>query len=150
MTPALLLLAFRALLALLLYAFLALVLLTLWKDMRAAHTEVVPSAHLLVVEGPGQGSIHPLAEVNTLGRAADNTISLPDETVSTHHARLHYHGGQWWLEDLGSRNGSWVNDIPVEQPLVITYGDALRLGRVVLRLSAGSPRDLSPSASRQG
>ncbi len=138
MTPALVLLGLRALLALLLYAFLTIVLITLWKDLRSVRAEPAPpAAYLMLVEGPGQGRCHPLTEVNTLGRAADNTLCLADETVSSYHARLTYHRGQWWLEDLGSRNGSWVNDLRVEQPLVITYGDTIRLGRVQLRLNAG-------------
>ncbi len=151
MTPALLLLAMRVLLALLLYAFLVLVLVTLWKDLRKARAEpAAPTAHLVIVEGPGQGGCRPLSQVNTLGRAADNTLSLADETVSAYHARLSYHGGQWWLEDLGSRNGSWVNDIPVDQPLVITYGDVIRLGRVRLHLTAGSASAPTSHVSDQG
>lgn len=151
MTPALLLLALRVLLALLLYAFLVLVLVTLWQDLKEARGEpAAPPAHLVIVEGPVEGGCHPLAAVNTLGRAADNTISLADETVSAYHARLSYHGGQWWLEDLGSRNGSWVNDIRVDQPLVITYGDVIQLGRVRLHLAAGSASAPASAVCGQG
>lgn len=151
MTPALVLLGLRFLLALALYAFLTVVLVTLWKDLRSVRAEPpLPSAHLVVVEGPGQGRCHLLTEVNTLGRAADNTICLADETVSSYHARLTYHSGQWWLEDLGSRNGSWVNDLAVEQPLVITYGDTLRFGWVRLRLNAGDARPEAAEDPAQG
>ncbi|MEW6567538.1 MAG: FHA domain-containing protein [Chloroflexota bacterium] len=137
MNPALLLLALRAVLALLLYAFLALIVVMLWKDLRAAQAEpALPPAQLVVLDGPEPGRCHVLGEVNSLGRAADNAIRIPDETVSAYHARLSYQDGQWWLEDLGSRNGTWVNDVAVDQPLVITYGDVLRLGRVRLHLGA--------------
>lgn len=148
MTPAFVLLGLRALLAAVLYAFLALILVTLWRDLRSLRPGFSFSpAHLLVADGPQQGQSHALTEINTLGRAADNTVCLGDETVSLYHARLTYHNGQWWFEDLGSRNGSWVNDLVVEQPLVVTHGDTLRLGRVRLRFQAGHAPDASPDDS---
>ena len=149
MTPALGLLILRILLALALYAFLATILIYLWRDLRATGTvgEPVPAAHVLVLEGPDPGRFYALAEANSLGRAADNLVCLRDDTVSAHHALLVFRGGQWWLEDLGSRNGTMVNDVRVEEPLVVTYGDALKLGIVELQLNAGLPQ---PSPEAQG
>jgi pSer/pThr/pTyr-binding forkhead associated (FHA) protein len=76
---------------------------------------------------------------NLIGRAADNSICLDDSTISAYHVRLSFQGGQWWLEDLGSRNGTGVNDLAIEEPLVVTYGDRIRVGRVEMKLSAGDP-----------
>ena len=83
-------------------------------------------------------------ETNLVGRAADNTIRVDHVTVSSHHARIAFRSGRWILEDLGSRNGTRVNGIAVEGPLVITYGDDLQFGEVVFGLRAGAV----PEASR--
>ncbi len=88
-----------------------------------------------VPEAPGAPI--PLGEISLLGRAADNTIRIDDPTISQHHARIGFRSGQWILEDLGSRNGTRVNGITVEGPLVITYGDDLQFGEVMLGLRPG-------------
>ncbi|MGD8634401.1 MAG: FHA domain-containing protein, partial [Anaerolineales bacterium] len=78
---------------------------------------------------------YPLDNLNLIGRAADNTIVLDDEIVSAHHARLSYLSDrQWWLEDLGSRNGTAVNAVPVDEPLAVTDGDTISFGNVEFRL----------------
>ena len=140
MIPAVVFLGMRVLLALVLYAFLAAVLVMLWRDLRSASRQGarVPLAHLLVCDGPDAGGGHVLGEVNLLGRARDNTVWVSDSTVSAYHARLSFQAGQWWLEDLGSRNGTRVNDIPLEVPTVVTYGDEIGLGRVRLLLQLGA------------
>jgi hypothetical protein len=139
MSPALALLLVRALLAIGLYAFLAVVLISLWRDQRhAASTAAPPMAHLVRLgAGPESGATFALAEVNLLGRAGDNTVPIDDPTVSSHHARLTFRSGQWILEDLGSRNGTRVNGMDLEGVLVVTHGDDLQVGEVVLGLRAG-------------
>jgi FHA domain len=139
MTPEAALLAVRVLLTVVLYGFLGLLLWTQWADLRASRRrrERAPAARLLAVDGPLAAAIFPLSQVNDIGRAADNTIRLDDETVSSHHARVLFQSGQWWLEDLASRNGTSVNGLRVEEPLVITYGDELSFGRVRVRLEDG-------------
>ncbi len=47
-----------------------------------------------------------------------------------------FQNGQWWIEDLASRNGTEVNEVPVEEPLVVSYGDQIRMGRVLARLES--------------
>lgn len=139
MSPAILLLALRALLALILYTFLAVVLLLLWRDLRASRTDQsLPPAQLQILDGPETGRCLVLEDLNSLGRAADNVIRITDETVSAYHARLSHEGGQWWLEDLGSRNGTRVNDVAVDRPVVVAYGDIIQLGRVRFHLGLGA------------
>ena len=77
--------------------------------------------------------------VNMIGRAADNTIVLSDERVSAHHARITFTGGQWVLEDLGSRNGTFVNELPLEGPLVVALEDRIQIGSVILELTQEVP-----------
>jgi hypothetical protein len=159
MTPAVVLLILRLLLALCLFAFFSLILISLWREMRGSPVtaSLPPAAHLVVEQGPQPGRTFDLGVSNLLGRAPENAVSLRDATISAHHARLSFQGAQWLLEDLGSRNGTSVNAIPVESPLVVTYGDLLTVGSVSLRLVAGAsgllqagrldPNDSSPNAA---
>lgn len=146
MTPALVLLGLRLLVVIALYAFLGVLAYFLLKDFRASVSPraLVPAAHLEQIEGPTPGAVFSLVEVNLLGRAADSTIRVQDKTISAHHGRLSFHLGQWWFEDLGSRNGSSVNDVRVSEPIVVTYGDRLGLGRVDFQILAGSGQAASP------
>jgi pSer/pThr/pTyr-binding forkhead associated (FHA) protein len=139
MSPAFLLFLVRLLLALLLLGFLGSVLYFIWKDLRVATAqyEQIPSARLLLMSESEPVSDHPLAPINLVGRAADNSLCLADSSVSAHHARLSFQGGQWWLEDLGSRNGTFVNDLQADSPLVVTHGDRIGFGRLIFRLEVG-------------
>ena len=135
------LLVLRLGLALVLYAFLAVALIYLWRDLRSAarETDVPPQGYLELLTEPNLGQIHPLGIINLFGRAGDNTIVLDEETVSGHHARLSYRGGQWLLEDLGSKNGTGVNELTLEDPMVVTFGDEIRLGNVRMAVRGGQP-----------
>jgi len=139
MSPELLLLIIRILIAAILYVFLGTILVYLWKDLQSDKRvkHISPEAHLEKIEGEALESMYPLEEINLIGRAADNTLILNDNTISGYHARLSYQNEQWWLEDLGSRNGTFVNELPVSEPLVITYGDVLGFGKTRLRLASG-------------
>ncbi len=140
MSPAVVLLALRLLAALGLYAFLVMIFIALARDSRLLGGRLadVPTA-VLRLEGDASGTCFPLAELNSLGRAADNDVHLPFERVSAHHARLGYRGGQWWVEDLGSTNGTRVNEVRVDQALVVTYGDRIHVGDICLVLDRGGP-----------
>lgn len=70
----------------------------------------------------------------TLGRAPDNTIVIADNTVSSHHARLFLQGTQWYVQDLGSTNGTFVNEQRVSQHPV-RPGDRIRLGAIVIQIA---------------
>ena len=94
---------------------------------------------LQVVQGVGLGPGQRLSleQVTTLGRAADNALVLPDPLISRHHARLTYRGGSWMVEDLGGRNGTWVNEQAVDGGSIsLPAGSRLQLGETVLRLVA--------------
>lgn len=158
MSPGLVLLALRILMGAALFGFLAYTLITLRRDFqrRAPLTSAVPPARL-VIEGEGiEDAIYPLQSINLVGRAADNTIRLDAEVVSAHHARLSYLSGwQWWLEDLGSRNGTSVNGLPIEGPLVVTDGDQIAFGTVECSLVVDGPNpqiysDVDPGLPETG
>ena len=62
-----------------------------------------------------EGTIFPLLPVTRIGRAEHNTIVLEDAFVSAEHALLTRREGQWWLEDLNSRNGTLLNDLAITE-----------------------------------
>lgn len=129
-------LALRLLMALALYGFLGWALYTLWQDVHRQAAKVVtrrmPGIDLTVQAGTDEpGAVkHFLQPEVTLGRDPICDIPITDETVSARHARLTFHHGQWWLEDLNSTNGTRLNQANVSQPVVLTTGDEIVLGAV--------------------
>ncbi|MBN1266854.1 MAG: FHA domain-containing protein [Anaerolineales bacterium] len=137
MEPSIIVLVLRILIVSLLFAFLGYIISLLRRDM--AHQEevlLVPPAHFFLAEGPEVGQVFQLAETNLIGRAQTCTIQINEPTISAVHARLTYANTQWLLEDLGSRNGTYINDIPVEEPMPLAYGDRIRFGSVMVVLTA--------------
>ena len=133
-----LLLALRTIMAVALYAFLALALWTLWKTLKGQARRVTsPQAPPLTLRFPGSDPEKvlsftvPLVQV---GRDPASECWLEDPTLSAQHARLSYHHTQWWVEDLGSTNGTFLNGETVGKPVVLTSGDELRLGGVVIEV----------------
>ena len=76
---------------------------------------------------------------NILGRGGLGVIALESSTVSRHHARLTITDGEVVIEDLGSKNGTWVGPVPVTGPTPLKHGDEIRLGSILVMLvdSAG-------------
>ena len=69
-----------------------------------------------------------------VGRADRCAIRLEDTYVSQVHARLSPEDGTWRVEDMGSTNGTFLNDRRVDSPVEIHAGDVLRVGKTVLEL----------------
>lgn len=76
---------------------------------------------------------------NLLGRIEDGAVWLESPTVSRRHARIVVEGGQVVLEDLASKNGTFVRGLRITTPTVLADGDSFRLGRVGMRLRAVQP-----------
>ncbi len=88
---------------------------------------------LTVRTGPMVGNVYVLhQDVTTVGRTTENDVTIVDWSVSRHHARLVFHQGQWFAEDLGSANGTYVNGELVRAPVLLTPGCEMRLGDDVL------------------
>jgi len=83
--------------------------------------------------GSMKQSIYPLLGPTTIGRGADNTITVPDPTVSRHHAKLSFQDGTWTVEDLGSANGITVQGKRLEK-VVLKPGDTFKLGEIAFSL----------------
>ena len=70
-----------------------------------------------------------------IGRSAGCALVLDDDYVSSEHAALvRTTKGEWVLSDLGSTNGTFVNEVRVVTPTVVTLSDSLRIGRTQMRL----------------
>jgi pSer/pThr/pTyr-binding forkhead associated (FHA) protein len=136
------LLGFRILTTIILYTFLGLAFFIIWRDLQRAASKTAEEAqsHLLrVVEATGSGSVvvgqaFVLQPVTLLGRDPENTIPLSDVSASARHARLSRDNGRWWLEDLGSRHGTLLNDRPIVKPTSLTNGDIIGIGNFRFRL----------------
>ena len=76
------------------------------------------------------GSEHALREDLTIGRGEDNDLILRTTTVSRQHARLTHRDGRWFIEDRGSRNGTFVNGkrIPAGIPFSLHHADRIDVG----------------------
>ena len=91
--------------------------------------------HVLVVDGANKGERADLAEAPILiGRGADAAIRLDDDYVSTRHARIAASGDQWFVEDLGSTNGTYIGSARITQPTTLTLGTQVRIGKTLLEL----------------
>ena len=139
--------AVRLLLAVLLYLFLVAVFVVLWRDLRTdtGSPAVVQERKAQLValsgcEGLEPNTVLELQAFTTLGRGAANTIVVPDTFASAEHALISWHSGQWWLEDLGSRNGTRLNGETVSAPTVLSAGDAISVGQVEFRFRLSNGR----------
>jgi len=70
----------------------------------------------------------------TIGRADDSTLVLDDDYASTRHARLSLRGTDWYVEDLGSTNGTYLDRAKVTAPLRVPLGVPIRIGKTVIEL----------------
>lgn len=90
---------------------------------------------LVVTEGPLRGTTLPLgASAVLIGRAPSCTLVLDDDYSSSRHARVFPEGDQWLVEDMGSTNGTFLDDQKVTGPVPVRPGAQIRIGQSVLEL----------------
>lgn len=142
MTPAFAFFILRVVLTLLLLSFLGTIFYLLWHDLKNASHQAQDRQQArgrLVIIETGLPPMHvgdsfPLLPITSIGRAPTNTAPLPDDTASLEHALVHLRAGRWWLEDLESRNGTRLNNARIEQPVPVSAGDVIEVGRVKLKV----------------
>ncbi len=99
------------------------------KQRRGAPSQVVVTA------GGNSGATADLDRAPILiGRGTDAAIRLDDDYVSTRHARIAASGDQWYVEDLGSTNGTYIGSVRITQPTTITLGTQVRIGKTIVEL----------------
>ncbi|MEU4315184.1 FHA domain-containing protein [Nocardia sp. NPDC024068] len=144
----------RAGFLLLLWLFVWAILRTLRSDIYAASgvrlqnrgprgSTVLPSMrrgqkgakHLVVTQGSLAGTRITLGTQPVLiGRADDSTLVLTDDYASTRHARLSLRGDDWYVEDLGSTNGTYLDRAKVTTAVRVPLGTPVRVGKTVIEL----------------
>jgi pSer/pThr/pTyr-binding forkhead associated (FHA) protein len=91
--------------------------------------------HVAIIEGANSGDTISLdAAPLLIGRGSDAAIRLDDDYVSTRHARIARSNDQWFVEDLGSTNGTYIGSHRLTQPTSLTLGSQIRIGKTTLEL----------------
>ncbi|MGZ5297430.1 MAG: FHA domain-containing protein [Actinomycetota bacterium] len=137
------------------YGLFALLFLFVWRSMRWAvrglTVEPSPSARktrkgggaVPTPTGPSSVVVHPpegkartikIGPSMTIGRAPECELLIDDTYASSQHARIFGKNGTWYVEDLGSTNGTFVNDQKLAAPAMVQPGDKIRVGTTVLEL----------------
>jgi pSer/pThr/pTyr-binding forkhead associated (FHA) protein len=139
-------LVLRLMVAITLYGFLGLALWTMWleirRDAERAVRQKIPQIRLQL-SAPGKPPVvraFSQPEI-LLGRDPLADVPLSDEAVSARHALLSHHHGQWWLEDLGSTNGTRLNRESLSGPTVLATDDEISCGQARLSVSLQSEDD---------
>jgi hypothetical protein len=152
-------LALRLAIVLILYAFLVAVLRVAARSLTAASAESAERVSVsrgplhrtaaasgaekrtlrLLVLKPGEttfesGRVIEAPSGAILGRGRRATIQLADSTISSEHAHLGLAGDTWVVRDLGSTNGTLLNEAPVKEDAPLSPGDVLQLGNVQLKV----------------
>jgi hypothetical protein len=132
-------LGLRILLIVALYGFLVLALATIWRDFRQQSQDIFHRRVPAILVTPLDNDENPVLEFSKpeiiIGRDQASDYPLPDDAVSSRHVRLAYHHNQWWVEDLQSTNGTFLNDDRIYTPTVVISGDEIRCGKVNLLLT---------------
>ena len=90
---------------------------------------------LIVTDGALKGTRITLgAQRVVIGRADDSTLVLTDDYASTRHARLSPRGSEWYVEDLGSTNGTYLDRAKVTTAVRVPMGTPVRIGKTVIEL----------------
>lgn len=136
-------------LVVLLYYFLFQVLRTVYKDLRSVHNEgqLVTSAPAFSGEPEAKAKliavetgtvtlsqpVYQLGETLSIGRGEANDIVVNDTFVSHEHACISQYKQGFWLTDLNSTNGTYVNNQRVTDEVLLKNGDLLKIGAVTFR-----------------
>lgn len=84
----------------------------------------------------------------TIGRSQDNDIHIPERTVSRHHATIAYRSGVFTIVDMGSANGVFVNEDPIDNPYPLVHGDIIRLYSPTLTFEAIPMTRMTPASNK--
>ena len=132
----------RAVFIVFLYIFLAVSIWMLWRSVVSKQTQQVNNTipGLTISTSVGLETVSQTfagAEI-LIGRSVDCDFIMEDATVSSRHARLYYALNQWWFEDLKSTNGSFLDGIRVEEPVVVKENDEIYCGDAIFTITIKS------------
>jgi pSer/pThr/pTyr-binding forkhead associated (FHA) protein len=143
-------LALRLALAITLYAFLGWAFYTLLQELRLQGNKLAAQKKLgitfYVKNEDGRESIRHFAQPEImLGRDTNCDLSIRDDALSAHHARVAFHHGQWWLEDMNSTNGTFLNRNKLNTAAVVITGDEFRCGNTMFSIRVDADDKPAPS-----
>lgn len=148
MSSEIILVFLRVVSAALLLLFLSVIVMLIWRDLKVALRSIDLErriyGRLIVGHQTKQGflptgSVYPLLMLTSIGRSPTNGIAIEDDFVSVDHAVIALRDGQWWIEDRQSLNGTMVNGDRLTEPMIITSGDLISIGRLTFRLEVEEP-----------
>jgi pSer/pThr/pTyr-binding forkhead associated (FHA) protein len=120
--------------AFLLYVFLIVIFYYLWKFFSQSTPKQLGSTNSIITFGilDSEAKIHHLKEFKIetikIGRGSQCDLILNDPSVSGRHATISYTDEQWWIEDEGSRNGTYLNNNKLTNPTILVNEDMIRFG----------------------
>ncbi len=96
---------------------------------------LIPQPVIAVVGGPLTGTVLPLSRSPLLiGRSPDSSLVLDDSYASSRHAKLFFRDGYWWIEDLQSTNGTYIGGARINEPVALTPGVQVTIGKTTMEL----------------
>lgn len=132
-------LGLRMLMMISLFVFLGIAFSLIWKSLHTKYSQagnlVIPMLTLCYERYNHQVEQAFTSSEVTIGRDPECDLSVPNSTMSARHATLSFHQNQWWIEDLHSTNGSYIEDLRIEEPMVIKDGDLIVCGEVPITIS---------------
>lgn len=96
--------------------------------------KATPTRIVVLDEEGGRSGTHRLTDTLQIGRDASCDITLSDTYASQQHAKISNRNGSWVIEDLGSTNGTYLNQRKVTVPTALAPGDSIRIGKTVLEV----------------
>jgi hypothetical protein len=135
----------RVIFIFLLYFFVFQVIRVISRELRvaagaSARVADVPAVHgAILVADPGdsnlhRGEVYDLEPVTVIGRHPRATIVIDSTFVSSEHLQLNWEQDRWWVTDLRSTNGTFVNGSQIRVPTGLRPGDVIELGAIRLQL----------------
>ena len=135
---AVIILILRVLAALSLYAFFGLIIFLLWKNLINKDNTVAASQRpTIAIKNISKDETQVFSD-NELFIGRDKLAQIRfqhDEAVSNIHARLLYKENNWWVEDLQSTNGTFLNLDPINTPTIIISGDQITCGKTTIEIT---------------
>ncbi|MDX9850512.1 MAG: FHA domain-containing protein [Anaerolineaceae bacterium] len=133
---AIFILILRIILAILLLGFVGLLFFTTWRQLQTQVKLLSPdlssSIHISYKDNPEQEAFVIKQTDVLVGRDPNCKVHIPDETISAQHARVYLVDQNWWVQDLNSTNGTFLNDERIDQPCILADNDMLQIGNVKL------------------
>jgi hypothetical protein len=130
-------LGLRILIGLFLFTFFAWAIWVIWNDLKQKTKESsifnAPKVVIHPITHPFQMKQFQIPVI-LIGRDESCNYSIEEPTISARHARLSFHHNQWWIEDLNSSNGTYLNDDPIVNPIVVTSNDQIRCGNFAFEI----------------